>query len=62
VILIAEPKGALEMDACYGPGVNSVCAGTIFALGANLGWLVEWEPATETGKLSASRVEHEAFL
>jgi hypothetical protein len=62
VILLAEPKDASAMDYSFGPGVQSVCAGTIHALGANLGFLVEWFPETDTGKLSAGRIEPDAFL
>ena len=62
VILIAEPRDAQSYDACYGPGVQSVSAGSIFAIGANVGFLVEWHPSDDTGTLSAGRVEPDAFL
>jgi hypothetical protein len=62
VILLAEPQDAQSFDACYGPTTESVNAGSIYALGANLGWLVEWHPETDTGTLSAGRVEPDAFL
>ena len=62
VVLIAEPKDASAMDYCFGPGVESVCAGSIYALGANLGWLCEWDPSDDTGKLSPGRIEPDAFL
>src|SRR5687768_7077276 len=62
VILLAEPNDAQSFDACYGPGVTEVTAGSIFALGANLGFLVFWQPESDTGVLSAGRVEPDAFL
>jgi len=39
-----------------------VSAGSIFAIGANVGFLVEWFPSDDTGTLSAGRVEPDAFL
>jgi len=62
VILLAEPKDAASFDACFGPTTQTVNAGSIYAIGANLGYLVEWSPSDDTGVVSEGRIEHEAFL
>lgn len=53
IILMAQPKGPIELDSHFTGRESEVVIGHIRGIGAHKGWTVYWNPARDKGRLEA---------